>query len=127
MKFGTPVHSILNKVPVVGEAVPALGIGALIAILAEQKFVPSQYKKYIKSLGYGLVGASAVHMGSNAAQLVPALSSPAAAVSGYDYAQLGGVEVHPDGSGDFSGIESHDEEDGDYGDVALSGQNASMC
>ena len=70
-KYAKPVHDILVKVPVVGTALPSLLAGVALIVLADKVKAAAP----AKILGQGLVGASIVGMGVNAAQMVPALNT----------------------------------------------------
>lgn len=123
-----PVHSILSKVPVVGNALPTLVAGALLNYLGERQGI-----KALKVLGTGLVGASVVGMGVNASQMVPGLK----ALAGVDYTMEGigddadfGYAALPDGMGDgadFGGVDyTMEGDDSQMGEIPYSGVDYTM-
>jgi hypothetical protein len=110
-RFARPVHSALVRVPVVGTALPTLVLGAIANYLGERQNIEA-----LKIVGKGLVGASVVGIGVNAAQMVPFLR-PAPAVpgsrpvSGLGYEEMYGLPEGMEGGqlgtdeADFGGID----------------------
>lgn len=125
-RYAKPVHNILAKVPVVGSSLPTLVAGALLNYLGERQGIAA-----LQTVGKGLVGASVVGMGVNAAQMIPGLKG-ASPVSGVDYTLEGDdYGTLPEGMGegdeaDFGGVDFTMEGHGQMGDDDYAGVDFTM-